>query len=124
MSAVFFQSIGESVKAVVASLVRDILCFTPLAILLPYVFENRTAGNGIYGILLAAPIADLVAIVVVVCLTIPFFRTLNQKAAEQTEAPISETETSVIKPSKKGTIITIAREHGTTGKQIGKLVAE
>lgn len=29
-----------------------------------------------------------------------------------------------MKPSKKGVIITIAREHGSSGKQIGKLVAE
>ena len=30
----------------------------------------------------------------------------------------------VIKPSRPGVIITIGREHGTMGKQIGKLVAE
>jgi len=31
---------------------------------------------------------------------------------------------TVIRPSKPGVIITIAREHGSEGKQIGKLVAE
>jgi len=30
----------------------------------------------------------------------------------------------IIKPSKPGVIITIAREHGSSGKQVGKLVAE
>ena len=29
-----------------------------------------------------------------------------------------------LKPSKPGVIITIAREHGSSGKQIGKLVAQ
>lgn len=30
----------------------------------------------------------------------------------------------MLKPSAPGVIITIAREHGSSGKQIGKLVAE
>ena len=37
--------------------------------------------------------------------------------------PAQATDT-VIRPSKPGGIITIAREHGSEGKQIGKLVAE
>lgn len=118
MTAVFFQSIGKSVHAVVASLIRDIVCFTPLALLLPYILEKKEAGTGINGILFAAPIADLVAIVVILALTIPFFRELDKHAVGQSEGEL------VIKPSGKGTIITIAREHGTAGKQIGKLVAE
>ena len=79
MTAVFFQSIGKSVSAVVASLVRDILCFTPLALILPAVMEKAEPGSGIDGILYAAPISDLVAIVVILCLTIPFFRQLDKK---------------------------------------------
>ena len=118
MTAVFFQSIGKSVHAVVASLVRDIVCFTPLALILPSILENAEAGYGINGILYAAPISDLVTIVVILVLTIPFFRNLNKETVAE------EKEELVIKPSCKGTIITIAREHGTAGKQIGKLVAE
>lgn len=118
MTAVFFQSIGKSVRAVVASLIRDIMCFTPLAILLPYFLEISEPGSGINGILYAAPIADLVAIAVILGLTIPFFRGLNK------ETVTAEIEKQVIKPSRQGTIITIAREHGTGGKQIGKLVAD
>lgn len=78
MTAVFFQSIGNAVRAVVASLVRDILCFTPLAILLPYFLESAEAGNGINGILYAAPIADLVSVVVILGLTVPFFKRLEK----------------------------------------------
>ncbi|MBQ7774661.1 MAG: MATE family efflux transporter [Lachnospiraceae bacterium] len=79
MTAVFFQSIGKSVRAVVASLIRDIVCFTPLAILLPQLLENTVTGSGINGILYAAPVADLVAIIVILGLTIPFFRKLNKE---------------------------------------------
>jgi len=77
MTAVFFQSIGKSVHAVVASLVRDIVCFTPLAIILPIILEAREAGSGISGILYAAPIADMVTLVVVIGLTGTFFYTLK-----------------------------------------------
>ena len=78
LSAIFFQSIGKPFHSVITSLVRDILCFTPLALLLPVFLEKKTPGTGIYGILIAAPIADLVSIIVVLALTIPFFRKLNQ----------------------------------------------
>ena len=79
MSAIFFQSIGKSVHAIVASLARDILCFTPLALILPRVLEGAEAGTGINGILYAAPISDLVALVAILCLTIPFFRKLKNR---------------------------------------------
>lgn len=118
MTAVFFQSIGNSVRAVVASLIRDIICFAPLAIMLPMILEKQNAGSGIAGILYAAPIADLVAVVVILVLTSSFFKSLKE------EKTVDEKTDVIIKPSKPGVIITIAREHGTTGKQIGKQVAE
>lgn len=78
MTAVFFQSIGKSVRAVVASLIRDIVCFTPLAIFLPHFLERLETGTGINGILYAAPIADGVALMVILGLTVPFFRKLEK----------------------------------------------
>lgn len=77
MTAVFFQSIGKSVHAVVASLIRDIVCFTPVAIILPGILETKAAGSGIDGILYAAPIADLVALIVILGLTVSFFHSLR-----------------------------------------------
>ena len=77
--AIFFQSIGKSVHAIVASLVRDLLCFTPLVLILPAVMERAEAGSGINGILYAAPISDVVAFITILCLTIPFFRKLKKQ---------------------------------------------
>ena len=74
VTAIFFQSIGKSANAMIASLVRDIVCFTPLAILLPSLLEKAQPGTGINGILYAAPISDLVSLVVMLCLTVPFFK--------------------------------------------------
>jgi len=50
-------------------------------------------------------------------LIITFMKTLKVDHTENSE-------TVALKPSKAGVIITIAREHGSSGKQIGKLVAE
>ena len=79
MTAVFFQSIGKPVHAIVASLVRDILCFTPLVLILPEVMENAVPGSGINGILYAAPASDLVAAVVILFLTVSFFKGLRKQ---------------------------------------------
>ena len=78
MTTVFFQSSGKPVHAVVTSLVRDIVCFTPLAITLSAVLEQRETGRGIDGLLLAAPIADAVAAAVILALTVSFFRALKK----------------------------------------------
>ena len=85
MTAVFFQSIGKSANAMIASLVRDLVCFTPLALLLPALLEGAEPGSGINGILYAAPISDLVALAVILGLTVPFIRTLKKQEESTTE---------------------------------------
>ena len=111
MTSIFFQAVGKPIRAVVASMIRDIVCFIPLIIIYPAVF------GGVEAILFAAPSADLLAMIVAMALTVPFLRSLNASGSE-------EKSEVALKPSKKGVIITIAREHGSSGKQIGKLVAE
>lgn len=69
MSAVFLQAVGQPVKAMAASLFRDIVCFIPLTICLPL----PGAMDGIDGALWAAPIADAIAIVMTSALIISFF---------------------------------------------------
>ena len=110
MSSIFFQAVGKPLRAVAASMIRDIVCFIPLIIILPRFF-------GIKGILYAAPCADLIAIIVAAILTVTFMKTIRTE--NRTRA-----DSEVIRQGGKGVIITIAREHGSSGKQIGKLVAE
>lgn len=110
MSSIFFQAVGKPLRAVAASMIRDIVCFIPLIIILPRFF-------GIKGILYAAPCADLIAMIVTAIMTVTFMKTI--KTENRTRAG-----DEVIRQSGKGVIITIAREHGSSGKQIGKLVAE
>lgn len=85
MTAVFFQSIGKSVYAVVASVARDMVCFTPLALILPAVLERSRPGSGVLGVLYAAPVADVVAVVVIVAMTLRFFRSLDSELTCRSE---------------------------------------
>ena len=111
MTSIFFQAVGKPIHAVVSSVTRDIICFVPLVLILPRFL-------GVEGVLFAAPVADFIAMIVAVSMTIRFMRSLGKE--NEAALPV----TSTLKPSKKGVIITIAREHGSAGKQIGKVVAE
>lgn len=73
MTSIFFQAVGQPVKAAIASLVRDIVCFVPLVVLLP------NLSGDIRGILYAAPAADLIAGVVSLCLTIACFSSMKKR---------------------------------------------
>lgn len=99
------------IQAAITSMIRDILCFVPLIIVLPLLTQS------VEGILWAAPISDLAAMIVTAILSVSFIKSLHKTEEKE------EVET-IIKPSKKGVIITIGREHGSSGKQIGKIVAQ
>lgn len=87
MTSIFFQASGRPVFAIVASLVRDIVCFVPLICVLPIFY-------GIDGIIWAAPIADAIAMAVAAALTIVYFIQLKKDAAEPPEEvqPVEEAE--------------------------------
>ena len=117
VSSIFFQSIGRPIESMLTSLIRDMLCFVIFTITLCSVFEKLQSGAGIYGILFAAPLSDLVAGTMTVILTVRFFRILKKhKTEEVTNVPIAKTH--------PGTIVTFARQHGTQGKKIGEAVAK
>lgn len=72
MTSIFFQAVGKPVRAVIASMIRDIVCFIPLIIVFPIFF-------GIEGILYAAPAADLIAMAVALILTITYFKRMKKE---------------------------------------------
>ncbi len=117
ISSIFFQSIGKAGHAMIASVIRDMLCFIGFTIILSNVMEMQQAGTGIYGILWASPLSDLVAGTVITILTVRFFKKLGTPS-DLKDAPISISDTH------PGIVVTIARQHGTCGKQIGELVAK
>lgn len=110
--AIFLQSIGKAHLAAPLSLLRDVLLIIS-SLIVPVYF-------GVTGIFWAAPIADVIAFVITLFIMVRVWKSLNVKDENMDSAE----ETQVIKKSVPGVIITIAREHGSSGKQIGKLVAE
>ena len=107
--AIFLQSIGKAKAAASLSILRDALLIV-FSLLIPIFL-------GVTGIFWAAPIADILAIVITAAVMVRVWKELSRenKAQEPTAA---------IQPSRQGAIITIAREHGSAGKRIGQLVAQ
>lgn len=74
MNSIFFQAVGRPMHAVIASTVRDVACFVPLIIILPAAFSSVEA------ILYAAPLSDIIAMIVTAVLSVTFIRSLGKKA--------------------------------------------
>ena len=93
--AIFLQSIGHAKTAAPLSVLRDVLLII-FSLIVP-IF------GGVTGIFM-----------------VRLWKTLEQEKHKSQP----ETGRQTIQASSPGVIITIAREHGTAGKQIGQLVAE
>ena len=113
-SGIFFQAIGKSTKSAILSLSRQIVILIPSMIILSKIF-------GIMGVLYAGPVADGLAFVLAAFLLIKEIKHLKENG---TENEIVSKETNVSKENKNKIIITIAREYGSGGRYIGKLIAE
>lgn len=73
MNSIFFQAVGRPMHAVIASTVRDVACFVPLIVILPAAFSSVEA------ILYAAPLSDIIAMIVTAVLSVTFIRSLGKK---------------------------------------------
>jgi putative MATE family efflux protein len=107
--AIFLQSIGKATAAIPLSIIRDVVFLIVFSFILP-------AYIGVTGIFWAAPAADILAMI---STAVVLLRIWKQLGSAQHESAGVQT----IKPSRKGVIVTIAREHGSAGKDIGQLVA-
>jgi len=114
-SGIFFQAIGKSVKSAVLSLSRQILFLIPAMV---------TFGKlwGIDGILYAGPFADGLAFLIASTLLILEVKHLRNN--ENKETVTVEEKSKVENQNGRNIVITIAREYGSGGRYIGKLVAE
>jgi Na+-driven multidrug efflux pump len=72
-NSIFFQAVGKPVYATIASTIRDVICFVPFIIVLPAIFSSVEV------ILYAAPIADLIAMIVTAFLMVAFLRSLRRQ---------------------------------------------
>ena len=107
---VLFQAVGKSLKSTLLTVIRTVLLFVPLA----YLFSRF----GLDYFWLTYPVTDSITSLVGFFMCRSFWKHpyLSKKKNGEPKA--------VIQKSRPGVIIAIAREHGSSGKQIGKLVAE
>lgn len=78
ISSTFFTSIGKPIKGVFLSLTRQILFFIPILLILPMFF-------GIDGIIYTGPVADLLAAVVAIAMTVYEFKLMKNEDNSRTE---------------------------------------
>ena len=113
-SGIFFQAIGKSAKSAILSLSRQIIILVPAFFMLGHLF-------GIEGILCAGPVADGIAFAVATTLLVFEMKNLG-KNKRQTEIIVDNT--NIDSPLENHVIITIAREYGSGGRYVGKLISD
>ena len=113
-SCIFFQAIGKSIKSASLSLSRQIVFLIPSMLILSHFFELK-------GLLYSGPVADSIAFLISVILLIIENKNLNNDTKKEMKEDTLETTPKI---TKEKIIITIAREYGSGGRYIGKLIAE
>ncbi len=110
---VLFQAVGSSLKSSALTVLRTVVLFVPLGYLFSLI--------GLDYFWLTYPVTDGITSVVGFILSAYFFK----KAYTQASLESAKAEHPVaIQASRPGVIITIAREHGSGGKQIGKIIGD
>lgn len=109
---VFFQAVGSSLKSSFLTVVRTVILFVPLG----YIF----AQFGLFWFWLTFPVTEVITTTV----GLLFYRQFLAQPYVKNAPILDKTSPSIIRPSKPGVIITIARQHGSSGKEIGRVVAE
>lgn len=111
---VFFQAVGSSLKSSALTVIRTVVLFVPLG----YIFSRF----GLNWFWLTYPVTEVVTSVVGAVFYNQFVK--KDYVSEPKRIAADDGDDIALKPSAPGVIITIAREHGSSGKQIGKLVAQ
>lgn len=109
--SIYLQSIGKPVKSMILSLLRDIVIFIPALIILARLY-------GVVGMLWAALIADVVSFIIAIMIL------MNNDKKDKKIVVTEKSISSDINKLPKQLVITIAREYGSGGKYVGKLLAE
>lgn len=111
---VFFQAVGSSLKSSLLTVVRTLVLFVPLG----YAFSRF----GLEYFWITFPVTEILTSTVG---TFFYRRFLSRDYVRNGAQEFPDcNESPALRASKPGVIITIARTHGSSGKQIGRLVAD
>lgn len=117
-TSITIQSLGKVKKATAVSFIRQILLLIPISLFLCIILNK-----GIYGILYAGVIADVICFII----TIFIFRSEYIKLGKNKEYEEVFEESSLIfdyKNTKFDKVITISREYGSGGRYVAQLLAK
>lgn len=110
---VFFQAVGFGLKSSLLTVIRTVCLFVPLG----YIFSRF----GLNWFWLTFPVTETITTAVGFGFYRQFLSCPYVKNAPMLDKNHPAT---ILQPSKPGVIITIAREHGSSGKEIGRLAAK
>lgn len=110
---VLFQAVGKSFKSTLLTVIRTVVLFVPLGYLFSLI--------GLDCFWLTYPVTDGITTLVGFLMCRRFFRSAYTECMLNT---VNSEHKAILQPSRPGVIVTIAREHGSSGKQIGKIVSE
>ncbi len=114
-SGIFFQAIGKSSKSAILSLSRQIVFLIPAMFILGHFF-------GLMGVLYAGPVADgLSFLLAILFLTLEMRKMSLSSASFEKKQEVHFVDHSVI---DRNVVVTVAREYGSGGRYVGKLLAE
>lgn len=110
---VLFQAVGHSLKSSALTIFRTLVLFVPLG----YLFSRM----GLQFFWLTFPVTEILTSILGVFYYNQFL-SMDYVSNKEEKSIVGDKQVA-LKPSKPGVIITIARQHGSSGKQIGKMVA-
>lgn len=114
-TSIVIQSLGNVVKSTAVTFIRQIILLIPIALILAFAF-----GKGIYGVLYAGCIADILCFIITIFILKSEYKKLGVKETNAEERK----EEAQMKYNGKHIVITISREYGSGGRFVGKLVAQ
>lgn len=114
-TSIVIQSLGNVKKATMVSFIRQIILFIPIAC-----FMAIYLHKGIYGVLNAGPIADVITFFIAIVIFYSEYRKLSikEKSTNLEDVKVNNTYKG------KKIVITISREYGSGGHYVGELLAK
>ena len=113
-SSIMIQSLGNVVKSTCLSFIRQIILFIPISLFLTIVLNK-----GVYGVLYAGPIADVICFIICI-----FVLGSEMKKLNKTEEVEENIEFKSNKYKGKHIVITISREYASGGRYVGQILAK
>lgn len=114
-TSISIQSLGNVKKSTIVTFVRQIILFIPIALFLAEVLDK-----GIYGILYAGAIADILCFIFTIFIFTSEYSKLGKSLKKEEDIEIFNVKDN--NNFKK--VVTISREYGSGGRYVAKLLAE